>query len=155
MRRSFFALTFFLVLHSTTRGQSSANSTRLFLPVMSAAGVPRLGIALTNPTLEAAEVKLTARSYSGETISGDGITNPATITLPPQGQRAAQLTEVFAAGISGRSGWVVMTPSSPAVKGLFLLFDDAATAIDGSSMADTASSNFIFPNGTAETSLTF
>ena len=67
-------LVFLLLLHSTTRGQS-ANAPHLYLPLIQSAGTSSIGIALTNPTLESVEVKLTARSYGGDLIAGKDIVN--------------------------------------------------------------------------------
>jgi sugar lactone lactonase YvrE len=123
--------------------------------MMQSAGASNIGIALTNPMLQPAQVTLTARSYTGETIAGDGITNPATITLPAQGQRAASMPEIFGPGMAGRTGWVALTTSTPAVKGFFTLYDNALTAIDGGAFDTTPASSLIFPNITADTAIAF
>jgi hypothetical protein len=65
------------------------------------------------------------------------------------------MTEIFGAGISGRPGWVDIVPSTPAVKGFFILFDDALTAIDGAGFSGSPSSSLIFPKVTSDTTVTF
>src|SRR5205085_1146347 len=45
--------------------------------------------------------------------------------------------------------------SSPSVQGLFILFDDALTAIDGGALTDVPSSRLIFPKVTAKTIISF
>jgi sugar lactone lactonase YvrE len=151
---TFSTLAFLLLLQSTTRGQSGANPQHLYLPFIHSAGTSSIGIALTNPTLESVDVVLTARSYAGTLITGSDITNPATVALPPRGQRALQLTEIFGGGISGRTGWVDLTASVP-VQGLFILFNDALTAIDGGGFADAPVSRLIFPKVTPDTVVSF
>src|SRR5438093_886266 len=59
-----------------------------YVPLLQATDAADLGLALSNPTVTEATVKLTARSYAGAPISGNGITNPATIKIPALGQRA-------------------------------------------------------------------
>ncbi|PYS08889.1 MAG: hypothetical protein DMG15_25635, partial [Acidobacteria bacterium] len=49
-------------------------SQKLYLPVLQLSDAANLGLALVNPTLNEAEVTLTARTYSGSIIGGIGIT---------------------------------------------------------------------------------
>src|SRR5262245_57581143 len=57
-------------------------------PMLQASTGGQIGFALSNPTLSAVQVVATARSYTGEVLSGPAITNPISITVPPSGQRS-------------------------------------------------------------------
>jgi sugar lactone lactonase YvrE len=153
--RGSFLLLAMLAMNLPVRAQGGTGTTTFYLPMLQSAGAPNLGIALTNPMLQPAQVTLTARAYSGELIAGDEIANPKTITLPAQGQRALQMPEVFGPGIAGRTGWVALTTSTPAIKGFFTLFDGALTAIDGGAFNTNPASSLIFPNITADTAISY
>ena len=103
---------------------------KLYLPVLQASDAADLGLALVNPTLTEAAVTLTARTYSGSIIGGNGITNPVKLTLPAATQRALLAVEIFGPGISGLTGWVEFSASTSAVKGLFALYDGAFRSVD-------------------------
>ena len=117
----------------------------LYLPQLQASDAADLGLALSNPTLSEVTVTLTARTYSGTTISGDGITNPVTLTLPAQGQRALRTVEIFGTAIAGQTGWVEIQASTAAVRGFYLLFDSALSFIDGTDLTKTPVSRLTFP----------
>src|SRR5205807_67858 len=117
--------------------------------VLQASDSADLGLALSNPTLSEVTVTLTARDYSGKTISGDGITNPATVKIPASGQRALRASEIFGAGIAGKTGWVRAETTSAAVKGFFLVFDKNLSFIDGAELQTTTASRLIFPKVSA------
>jgi len=116
-----------------------------YLPVLQATDVDDLGIALVNPTLTDATVTLTARSYSGAFIQKDNVANPVTLSLPPSSQKALRAVEIFGNGISGQTGWVELSASTPAVKGCFMLFDSGLSYIDGSEISSRVSRRLIFP----------
>src|ERR1043166_683810 len=97
--RRFFSILVVIVWSALLLGQETA-SVHLFMPALQALNGAALGIALSNPTLEATSVALTARAYDGTLIAGDGITNPVYLPLPAQGQRAQTISEIFGAGIS-------------------------------------------------------
>src|SRR2546426_5847454 len=88
-----------------------------YLPALQATDAEDLGIALVNPTITDATVMLTARSYNGATIQKDGVTNPVTLNLPASSQKALRAVEIFGNGMSGQTGWVELSVSTPAVKG--------------------------------------
>ncbi len=88
-----------------------------YLPVLQATDAEDLGIALVNPTVTDATVTLTARSYSGAAIQKDDVANPVTLSLPASSQKALRAVEIFGNGISGETGWVELSASTPAVKG--------------------------------------
>jgi len=123
----------------------------VYIPVIHVADELDLGVALSNPTLESVTVLLTARSYSGEQIAKDGVTNPAQVKLPAGGQRALRAAEIFGAGMDGQAGWIEVA-SSPAVKASFAIFDAAMHAVDGAA-AMRPSGRLIFPKVSGSTQI--
>ena len=95
--------------HAFTHGLSG--TAHLYVPLMTAPENAEFSFVFTNPTLASAVVTLTARTYSGEPITGEGVSNPATITLLPLARRAVKTAEVSGAGIAGRAGWIEAIPS--------------------------------------------
>ena len=85
------ALAASLMMQRRMQAQSQVPAASLFVPILQATPDADLGLAFSNPTLDAATVTLTAHAYDGSRISGSGITNPATITLPGTGWRAQAL----------------------------------------------------------------
>ena len=129
----------------------SAQVRTLYMPVSGGSASMDAGLALSNPTLEPATAILTARSYSGALIQGPSVTNPKTLSLPPQSQTALRAVEIFGAGIS--EGWVEVRLSSPDVLGFFLLFDSGLNFLDGDALAAAPSNQLIFPKVTSDPSL--
>src|SRR5439155_6337304 len=91
-------------------------------------------------------------SYAGAIIAGSQIVNPVTLALPASTQKALGITEIFGPGISGQSGWVEISTSTSAVKGLFLFYNSSLTSVDGGELQTTPSSRVIFPNVSTDTS---
>jgi len=114
-------------------------------PALSSGRANRLGIALTNPSLNPITVTLTARSYDGRAIGGSNIQNPAQLTIPAGGQIGRQATDIFGSGIDGQPGWVQVDSTDP-FNGFFLLYDDALQTCDGAALVGTPSSRLIFPH---------
>ncbi len=129
----------------------SAQARTLYMPVSGGSAGMDSGLALSNPTLEPATAILTARSYSGALIQGPSVTNPKTLSLPPQSQTALRAVEIFGAGIS--EGWVEVQLSSPDVLGFFLLFDSGLNFLDGDALTTAPSNQLIFPKVTSDSSL--
>jgi len=125
--------------------QAQAVNQTLYMPILQASDAGDIGLALSNPTLTDVAVTLTARDYAGASISGNGVTNPATLTLPASGQRALRAVEIFGPGVSGKVGWVELQSSSAAIKGFFLVFDSRISFIDGAGLQTRAASRLIFP----------
>lgn len=143
-----FAVTFAafaLMFASISSLEAQTPSQTSYMPILQATDSGDIGLALSNPTLAEVTVTLTARDFAGAAMSGAGITNPATITLPASGQRALRAVEIFGTGISGKTGWVQLQSSSLAVKGFFLVFDSRVSFIDGAELQTQPSSRIIFP----------
>src|SRR3989442_13438019 len=118
-----FSCVIFLTLTICVSLPLAAQESELYIPALQTSQDADLGLALVNPTLSTAQVTLTARSYAGTVIGGSQIVNPVTLTLPPSTQKALGITEIFGPGISGQSGWVEISASTSAVKGLFLFYN--------------------------------
>ena len=134
-----------LLMILTSMSDLFAQRQTLYLPILQATNAADLGLALSNPTLSDATVTLTARGFDGQGISGHDITNPVTLVIPAWGQRSLRASEIFGAGVSGKTGWVELVASTPAVKGFFILFDAGLNFIDGAELVSTPSPRLIFP----------
>src|SRR6266446_6161328 len=120
-------------------------TTRLYLPALTAVDGADFRIALVNPTASDTEVTLTARTYGGDIIGGDGIVNPVMRIMPASSQIALGGAEVFGQGISSQTGWIELSMSNPGVSGFFEVFDAGLTFLDGAALSAAPSSRIIFP----------
>src|SRR5688572_18668190 len=125
------AIIWLVLPSSPLAGHADAHS--LYMPVLEATALEEAQVMLLNPTLEAATVTLTARSYSGAVLMGTGIINPVSLTLPASSSRSLRAKEIFGEGIA--TGWVELQASSPSITGSFLLSDSKLSAIDGAALA--------------------
>src|SRR5213594_1682836 len=132
------------------QGQSTS-----YVPALQAREGADLGLALVNPTLSEARVTLTARDYTGAIIRNNAITNPVTLVLPASGQIAVRAAQLFGSSISGQAGWLEVSASTPAVKGVFSAFNSGFSFIELGEFARPAS-RLIFPkvSGSSATELT-
>jgi hypothetical protein len=117
------------------------------MPVLETTGQAESRLMLVNAAAEAADVTLTARSYSGTLLTGNGVINPVSITLEPSSSRALRAKEIFGAAASG---WVELQTASPAVSGAFFLSDSKQNASDGASLLASPASRLIFPKATTD-----
>jgi len=124
------------------------NTQRLTVdvPALRSGNANELGIAWTNTLNKVVTLKATARGYDGQLIAGNGMQNPVELAIPAGGQIARLATEVFGAGIAGKSGWVELTASDVGGNGFFELFDDALSTIDGGAFPVAPSSRLVFPH---------
>src|SRR5262249_30678785 len=130
-----------LVNASPLQGQAE----KLYVPALRPIDTADLGIALVNPTLTEARVTLTARSYDGAIIQKAQMVNPVTLTLPGSGEIESLASALFRTGISGETGWLEISASTPAVKGFFSVFDSRLSFIDDAEFVKPARL-LIFPN---------
>jgi len=139
-----------IAIASPLQGQSTS-----YVPALQAREGADLGLALVNPTLSEARVTLTARDYTGAIIRNNAITNPVTLALPASGQIAVRAAQLFGSGISGQAGWLEVSASTPAVKGVFSAFNSGFSFIELGEFARPAS-RLIFPkvSGSSATELT-
>src|SRR4051812_45013236 len=105
----FIATALVIVAAAPLQGQTH----RLYIPALQPSMAIDLKLALVNPTSAEANVTLTARDYAGTLIQSADIVNPVTLTLPASGQKELRAAEIFGIGISGRSGWIELSTSTP------------------------------------------
>src|SRR5262249_44750600 len=129
---------------------ASIQTRSLYMPVLQPTGSAESKLTLINPSSEPAAVTLTARSYGGALLNGDGIINPVSMTLPPSSSRALRAPEIFGEGIS--SGWVELQTESSAVSGAFFLSDSGRTSMDGAPLNGAPASRLVFPKATSDVS---
>jgi glucose/arabinose dehydrogenase len=110
---------YFPRLKSTAGGPSGAAESSAFAAV----------------NLEAGPASLTFTAYdaSGIPIQGPGITNPATLELPPGAQAALLDFEIFGTGFrsSDRLGWVRLESGASRLAVFFQAFDAGLSLLDG------------------------
>ena len=114
-----------------------AQNEKLYVPELQANDAAELGLALLNPTSREAKKALTARTYSGALIQSDQITNPVELTIPAACQKSLTAAEIFRKEIFGRTGWVELSASTPAVKSSFFV------EAQGRSYSDSFFSQFV------------
>src|SRR4029077_1996549 len=124
-------------------------SEKLYIPALQTTDGVESGFALMNVSSVEAWVTLTAWSYDGAVIQADLMSNPVNLTIPPSGVKLLRASEIFGAGILGRNGWVELTASTPAVKGLFLVYDSKSGFLDASERLATPTKRLFFPNVSA------
>jgi hypothetical protein len=106
------------------------------------------GIAVVNldPT-DTASLTLTAYDSQGTQIAGDGITNPATMSLGPGSQQAVVDTQLFGQALADRDtiGWMRVDSTAAGVVGFFLMFNSSLTLLDGADVGRATTKSFVFP----------
>src|SRR5947207_548891 len=89
------------------------------------------GIAVCNPTTLDASVTFTAFLPDGTALSGFGLQNPVTLTIPAGSQVAKEFGEIFV-GVTGPfNGWVQATSAVAGLTGLGVNGNFAQTDLDG------------------------
>jgi hypothetical protein len=132
-----------LALSSTT---ANGQSRSLYMPVLSTDAGDSL-LTITNPSTETVNVAVTARTYSGAVLMGNGIINPTSISLPASNTRALKATDLF--GQSGLSGWVELQTASPAISGAFFT-SDSPSGFDGTKLQSAPATRVIFAKATTD-----
>src|SRR5262245_37739409 len=136
----------------------NAEQRHYFAPALGISNSGELGLALLNPGAYELSMTVTAHDYTGAVISGANITNPAELRLAASSQKALRTSELFGAGIRGKTGWLEIAASAE-VKGFFLLFDEGLTFIDGAELLEQPSRRLVIPSiiqaGVVEGAITF
>ena len=135
-----------------------ASRLSLFFPSAASADRGRgefTGIALANLSTTDAALTLTAYSPVGARISGEGITNPATLTLMPGQQLPMIDTQIFGTGLlrADTTAWIQVEGNNPDVSGCFLNFDAGISRLDGTDVSGATLKSFVFPDALPGTSL--
>ncbi len=123
------------------------------VPALGSGNASQLGVAWTNTSNRSITLRATARSYDGQLIAGNGIQNPADLTIPAGGQIARLGVEIFGAGVAGRAGWMELTASDAGVDGFFQLFDGALSNSDGAPFPVAPAARLVFPHVDKDTIL--
>jgi hypothetical protein len=134
-------------IYRITNAAGAATDSAIIFPALSSSGVERTGFAIVNFDAAPANLVLTARDASGNVISGSGITNPRDLVLESRVQLALLDSEIFGAGLEGRSspGWVSVDSSSDQVAAFFLNFDPSLRSLDGADALAATLSSFVLP----------
>lgn len=109
-----------------------SGTTELYFPFRAASDSTYTGIALTNPLNYRTLVTLTAYDSNGTEISGTGIDNPVTITLPRKGQYAKVASEIFGSAFNAfSSGTIRAEGQTSQLAGFYMIGDLAGPRLDG------------------------
>ncbi len=104
------------------------------------------GLAIANPTGSPADVTMLLLDQAGNARSGAGITNPAVITIPPGGQLARTVPELFGASFASSSDWVLASSDNLGLVGFFLSYTSDISGIDGAeAISLLGTSSLVFP----------
>ena len=117
-----------------------------FIPVLVSRGQLQ-GVAVTNPSDLEVTIHMEALGPAGESPAGTDIVNPATLTVPAQAQRAVLLEEVFGSGISTAEVATILVRSRRSrTVSLFFLGDQENTFLDGATISQDPTRNFVLPH---------
>jgi hypothetical protein len=107
------------------------------------------GIAIVNPNSSGATVTLKAYNSDGTPFAGDGVTNPATGTVPAGGQYLKLANEVLtpSAAVTGSPTpirlWLEVTSTTDGLTGFFLEGNDSITSLYGGDLGTFGTDLFL------------
>ena len=115
-------------------------SSTLNFPRLSFENDTITGIAIVNPSADTAEVTITAYGDDGQLLSGTGISNPVSISIPAEEQYSGLTSELFGEGLDpGTVGWFQATSATNGLTGFFLFLNEPPFAIfDGADLPASA-----------------
>ena len=104
-----------------------------------------IGIAVVNMGSASATIRFTAFDTLGKPIDGADITNPRSIISEPGKQRPVLDRDLFGPSLADgqRVGWLKLEGISDKTVGLFLIFNDSVTVLDGVDMTVRPSTSFV------------
>ena len=115
---------------SGLQGQS-----QLLFPRLSFEDQEITGIAVVNPTSEAATVRFTAVGTDGQVIQAPGFSNPVERTVDPGTQLSEIASTLFAGRLDpARVAWVEATSPTEDLTGFFLALDTQISFFDGADL---------------------
>ncbi len=121
--------------------------SQLAFPFQAQSSGTYTGIAITNPIDARVNVTLTAYNTGGMIISGAGITNPVTVTMPRMGQFAKVANEVFGQNFNASTGGTIRaTASTTILPGFYLEGIYAGQGLDGTTANVSPLQNWIWPS---------
>ena len=107
-------------------------SSELAFPFLASQAGVYTGIAITNPLNYRVNVTLTAYDSTGVVITGKGIKNPVTLTMPRRGQIAQLATQIFGSAFDASTlGTIRAVGKTPVLVGFYLLGAEHGTQLDG------------------------
>jgi hypothetical protein len=106
------------------------------------------GMALANLDLVDAALTFTAFDKTGRQLTGPGIRNPVTMSLKAGAQIPQMDFQIFGdgVGIGDAWGWFRVDSTVPRVSGFFMIFDGAASILDGTNASTIGTREFIVPD---------
>ena len=121
-------------------------TTELVFPFRIESDNTYTGVAITNPKEFATSAALTAFDAAGNVISGDSIRNPVTIPLPPKGQYAGLVSEIFGPSFNTLSpGTIRVAGSTSDLQGFYLTGDLSGPGLDGSTGTFASAARWYLP----------
>ncbi len=117
----------------------------LIFPRVQNTGDTSAGLALANPTAEEAKVTLFYLGQNVHSMDTAGV-SPIEVVIPPDGQEARTLSDLFGPEVADTEGWVLASSDNLRVVGFFLTFSADVTRIDGAeAVLFTTSEALVFP----------
>ncbi len=109
----------FAALNFTTNNIALIGSNTVLNSTRLESGIGKFtGLSLINPSLTAANVKITAMSDFGSAITGTDIINPVEFMLPPNGQLSTTVDQLFSFdGQTEQTGWLSIISDQPNLVG--------------------------------------
>jgi hypothetical protein len=104
-------------------------------------------IVMANLSQRAAKLTAWAYGQGGQEIQGENITNPVSVTMSPEEQRAAYDYHMFGPNFRqvGGEGWMKLESTEKQVAGFFMMFNDTFTYLDGANASLAGIQQFVFP----------
>ncbi|HEY3130293.1 MAG TPA: hypothetical protein VGL91_12610 [Acidobacteriota bacterium] len=138
LRRAVSFLPFYLLVLILRMLEVRADSVLNF-PRLSFESNTFTGIAIVNPSPQAALVTLTAYGTDGRPVSASGFKNPAQLTVPANQQVAKLTSEVFGGTLPSTTiGWFQAISTNDGLTGFFLYLDGSDTFFDGADLPPSA-----------------
>ena len=117
----------------------------LIFPRVQNTGDTSAGLALANPTAEEAKVTLFYLGQNVHSMDTAGV-SPIEVVIPPDGQEARTLSDLFGPEVADTEGWVLASSDNLGGVGFFLTFSADVTRIDGAeAVLFTTSEALVFP----------
>ena len=128
------------------------NPSALYFPRLGTGNTPgddveHLGIALTNLGSTTASLAFTIFDADGTRLRASGIDNPSFMELPPGAQIAVVDQQLFGQTLEEQktAGWCRVDSAGGHPSGLFLIFNDAVSILDGADASGATMTSFIAP----------
>jgi hypothetical protein len=128
---------------------SKPPASQLFYPrLMSSAATDatqNTGIAIANLSGNKAAITIRAFGRDGKEIAGPKITNPVSMSISREEQRAITESQVFGSGMIEQQavGWMKLESSESKLAGFFLVFDNNLQTLDGADVSSTVMTSFV------------